>query len=209
MTVARFLNWPPTLTDIGYPVPFQYDKVKRALERRLIHDEQIFTGAYLVKSHKGRKIDYVLDSLFKPLWHYRKQLRPHIGDTLTAYNTRLLSQYGFGTFMAGQVIADLKHTEPLIHAKDWATWATSGPGSRRGLYRVLHGDTVRNVSWNEAEWFSKLQKLHKKIIPLVEREEMPFLDAQDLQNCLCEFDKYERVRLGQGRPRSRYNGGAE
>lgn len=37
-----------------------------------------------------------------------------------------------------------------------------------------------------------------------------FLDkklcAQDIQNCLCEFDKYERVRLGEGAPKQRYPG---
>mgnify|MGYP003335523726 CR=1 FL=1 len=30
------------------------------------------------------------------------------------------------------------------------------------------------------------------------------LCLQDTQNVLCEFDKYERARLGQGRPKQRY-----
>ena len=30
------------------------------------------------------------------------------------------------------------------------------------------------------------------------------LSPTDIQFQLCEFDKYERVRLGQGRPRSKY-----
>jgi hypothetical protein len=30
------------------------------------------------------------------------------------------------------------------------------------------------------------------------------LHAQDIQNCLCEFDKYERVRLGEGTPKQLY-----
>ena len=32
----------------------------------------------------------------------------------------------------------------------------------------------------------------------------PLLTAHDVQFCLCEFDKYERVRLGEGRPRALY-----
>jgi hypothetical protein len=28
---------------------------------------------------------------------------------------------------------------------------------------------------------------------------------QDWQNVMCEFDKYMRVKLGQGRPRAGYN----
>ena len=30
------------------------------------------------------------------------------------------------------------------------------------------------------------------------------MDLSDVANCCCEFDKYERVRLGQGEPRARY-----
>jgi hypothetical protein len=30
------------------------------------------------------------------------------------------------------------------------------------------------------------------------------LEMRDIEHSLCEFDKYERVRLGQGKPRSKY-----
>ena len=30
------------------------------------------------------------------------------------------------------------------------------------------------------------------------------LEMRDIEHCLCEFDKYERVRLGQGKPRAKY-----
>jgi hypothetical protein len=30
------------------------------------------------------------------------------------------------------------------------------------------------------------------------------LCGQDLQNCLCEMDKFERVRLGEGKPKRRF-----
>jgi len=30
------------------------------------------------------------------------------------------------------------------------------------------------------------------------------LCAQDLQSCLCELDKFERVRLGEGKPKRRF-----
>ncbi len=32
----------------------------------------------------------------------------------------------------------------------------------------------------------------------------PRLELRDIEHSLCEFDKYERVRLGEGRPRSMY-----
>ena len=39
--------------------------------------------------------------------------------------------------------------------------------------------------------------------PEVNDEPLP-LEMRDIEHCLCEFDKYERVRLGQGRPRAKY-----
>jgi hypothetical protein len=33
---------------------------------------------------------------------------------------------------------------------------------------------------------------------------MPSVEMRDIEHSLCEFDKYERVRLGEGRPRMKY-----
>jgi hypothetical protein len=41
-----------------------------------------------------------------------------------------------GSFQSGQVLANLKYGQ-LKSAADWWTFAASGPGSRRGLNRVL------------------------------------------------------------------------
>jgi hypothetical protein len=47
-------------------------------------------------------------------------------------------------------------------------------------------------------------RLHEAIAPDLERIGVGRLCAQDLQNCLCELDKYERVRLGEGKPKRRF-----
>ena len=33
---------------------------------------------------------------------------------------------------------------------------------------------------------------------------LPKLEMRDIEHSLCEFDKYERVRNGEGAPRGRY-----
>ena len=33
---------------------------------------------------------------------------------------------------------------------------------------------------------------------------VPPIDLSDIQNCLCEVDKYLRVKQGEGRPRAQY-----
>jgi len=76
----------------------------------------------------------------------------------------------------------------------------------RGLNRVL-GRPV-NAAWTDEEWLRELQRLHADIAPKIKNSMMPGMHAQDLQGCLCEWDKIERVRLGEGTPRSRYPGRA-
>jgi hypothetical protein len=201
MCVARFVNWPDTLDEIGFPLPWNPRNFYQSCHNRMADGDQVFTGAYIIPS-AGPKIKYIADEVLTPVWEDRENIRPFKGDTLNNFFERLQMHNGFGSFMAAQVVADIKYVEPLASAEDWWTFASSGPGSRRGLNRVCGKDV--DHSWTEEKWRLKLAELQKEIDPLVKNAGMPRLHAQDLQNCLCEFDKYERVRLGEGRPRSKY-----
>lgn len=105
--------------------------------------------------------------------------------------------------MVGQIVADIKYAGVLKDAPDWMTWTVSGPGSRRGLNRVMGFDLGKG--WNDRNFRAAMLILRERVNDTLPSWMEP-LHAQDLQNCLCEFDKYERVRLGQGRPRSLYPG---
>jgi hypothetical protein len=108
---------------------------------------------------------------------------------------------GWGTFMAGQVVDDWAWTPLLRDATDHYTWAPQGPGSRRGLNRILH-DSIGGT-FTESEWGESLMALRAAVLEQL-GSQYADLTLMDVQNCLCEFDKYERVRLGEGRPRSLY-----
>ena len=85
---------------------------------------------------------------------------------------------------------------------DWWDWTPIGPGARRGAARVLGDDDARAVSESKAGEtikFLGLDQDFRDMEPLTEP-----LAPHDIQFQLCEFDKYERVRLGQGKPRSRF-----
>lgn len=203
MVVARFINWPGTLDDVGYPVPWNPTAFCGVMERRVRRKEKVYTGAYMVRAGEvpgEPKYVYQAREVFTPMWEARERLRPKSGDTLNRYHTLLGQFHGLGSFMAAQVVADLKYVAPLNRASDWLTFAASGPGSRRGLNRVLGRD--KDSGWAEDDWRTALERLRLEVARYLNG----FLDlhAQDLQNCLCEFDKYERVRLGEGRPRARY-----
>ena len=110
------------------------------------------------------------------------------------------SRPGLGSFMAGQIVADTKQAHSPC--SDWWTFAASGPGSMRGLARVM-GRPI-TYQWSEAEWREAIGDLHEKHELEIEAAAGGRLCRQDLQSCLCEVDKYERVRLGEGTPKRRY-----
>lgn len=204
--VARLFNKADTMRLIGAHniIPFRPDTVRKLLKRGR-EKTTIFNAAYIVSTN-GRamdKVDYVIDMILKPMWQQRKRLRPSATDTLDVYHTTLLQCQGLGSFMAAQVVADLKYIAPLDKAADWQYWAASGPGSRRGLNRVLGRDV--NENWTEKLWRANFYDLWQTTVTTLAWETP--LTGQDLQNCLCEFDKYERARLGEGRPKQLYKGG--
>jgi hypothetical protein len=211
MLVARKINFPAAMMDIGYPIPWHPDKFVAKMSARAQRGDQMEGGAYMITAGVGPKwkgvpkYRFLANAVFTPLWKEKHRIRPSGNDSLASFHGRL-QEAGMtvGSFIAGQVVADLKYVRPLSGAKDWWSWAAMGPGSARGLSRVMAhhvGD-----KWKQDDWLRCLQELAKEIDPLVRKAKMPRLHNQDLQNCLCEFDKYERVRLGEGKPRSLYPG---
>ena len=206
MSVARHLNWPETLQELGYPVPWDRTRFKKVLHARQARGEQLYNGAYMISTHgaKMNKGDYLAGHVLDPMWKNRLFIRPKRTEPLYTLHLKLIEQPDVASFMSGQIIADLKYAKPYLGARDWWTFAVSGPGSRRGLNRVA-GFQINNP-WKEVDWYKKLIDLKAAVDPLIKKNKMEPLHAQDLQNCLCEFDKYERVRLGEGRPKSTYPG---
>lgn len=202
MVVARFINWPETLQWLGYPTPWVPLYFTNQMEFRAKKGGKLWTGAYMIRAGdvKGEpKYAYQEREVFTPLWEARQRLRPEPGDTLNSYHMRLMVHHGMGSFMVAQVVADLKYVEPLKSASDWWTFAASGPGSRRGLNRVLGRD--KDSPWTEENWRFENERLRQVVNKTWGGE---LFHGQDVQNICCESDKYERVRLGEGRPRALY-----
>lgn len=202
LVIARLFNKPSTLAAFTYK---EYEKWKpdtwRKKLKALREDGPIFNGAYIVSTNgiASDKVDYLIDLVLSPLWMNRKWLTAQmsVGQLANVHMT-LMDQQGLGSFMAAQVIADWKYANPNKW-EDFHTFAASGPGSRRGLNRVC-GFSV-NDRWKEHQFRATLGALRDGTN---RRLKMEPLTAQDVQNCLCEFDKYERVRLGEGRPKQLY-----
>lgn len=192
--LARFVNWIPTLRMLAEQDLDDLYAVC-ALMKHLRQGGQIWGNAYTVSTN-GRsmdKVDYiiwhVLDPMMKaPTWH---------ADTLKEMYSGLTQYNGVGSFMAGQMVADMKNTKghPLEGASDWHAWATHGPGSLRGLSEYFHAGISPN------RFKLALETAYKEVRPLLTVGD---LHMQDFQNCMCEFSKFMRVKKG-GHVRNRYS----
>lgn len=197
---ARFINLPSSL---GLVTQFilhddkpHWGTVATVL-RKAKEKGPIFNGAYMVRGNDGiDKIECVID-------HYVKRLaRIEIDrDSMEETWKNLLPSYGMGSFMAGQIVSDLRWAV-TGEWEDCQRWAPMGPGSQRGMNRLL-GRPVKSPNkqpqfLTELTWM--IGELKKKLACSITDR----LEAIDYQNCLCEFDKYERVRLGEGRPKQLY-----
>lgn len=152
---------------------------------------KIFHVAYVVSTCGQRmdKIDYVnrvvrdVRNLFVPR------------NTCRAAFDALRTVDGLGSFLAGQVVADLKNDQYLEGCHDCRSFAVMGPGSKKGMdFLIADGETPTT----ERNFHSRLLYLDHVI-----GGQVTPMDAQDLQNCLCEFSKFMRYKLdlpGRRRP---------
>lgn len=219
LCIARRINWPDTLVELmsgggSWPhmgVWSPLDMMKK-LDERTASGEQVYTGAYMITAetgpeHTGKtKSRTTAYSNLLPLWRKAAEIEPQLHGTLEeAYNAILGQGFAWGPFMTYEVVSDLRHTRYLKGAKDVMTWANAGPGALRGLNR-LHGRPVKaSLAPSMAlEEMRQLLNLTTKEWPKVSKD-YPRLEMREIEHTLCEFDKYERVRLGEGRPRSKYH----
>ncbi len=108
---------------------------------------------------------------------------------------------GWGPFMAGQVVADLRWTRYLAGAADVGRWAPVGIGSARGLNRLAQRPVNRQL--RQEPGLDEMRQV-QALVNAATAAWVPPIELHDIQNCLCETDKYLRVQTGEGRPRAQY-----
>jgi hypothetical protein len=211
VALCRWVNWPPTLSDIiladGDLITNKNIRLKKigVLIDKKCGDSKAWTGAYMIRAPSKKKYPgitkgaFVAETVVGGLDAVSAQLRAALKqNSAQAVWELLCSVPNWGTFMAGQVVADLTYTPLLEAAGDLNTWAPQGPGSRRGFNRLMGRPLYDRIQ--AEEWSDRLQDWRGQVAAAIGSE----LNLMDLQNCLCETDKYLRVKAGEGRPRSTY-----
>jgi len=200
-TLAREINNTDSLEEIGFPNSWRPKRVQKILESRVERGLKVFSGAYMITGTLGgTKIEQVVNKVVTPIHKSKIKLNK---NSMQESCTMLLPFAGFSHFISGQVIADMRQSSEG-HWSDAKEWAPMGPGSKRGMNRLLGNDKDKPMKQDVFLGFLK------DVIELVEKnlpEIALRLEAIDVQNCLCEFDKYSRTIFGEGRPKSKYPGG--
>tara|TARA_E500000318_G_scaffold105907_1_gene113351 strand:+ start:195 stop:1043 length:849 start_codon:yes stop_codon:yes gene_type:complete len=194
MAVARQINWPDTLEEIGFPEEWRPQHVKNIMQDRMARKEKVYTGAYMLTGTLGgTKVEQTVDKILTPLYANF----PCDFSSLENCWKSFLPYAGFSDFMSYEVVTDLRHTKWLCKAPDIMVWANPGPGAMRGLNRIF--GRPLDSKQKKPLFIQEMRDL----LALLNNEPLP-LEMRDIEHCLCEFDKYERARLGQGKPRAKY-----
>lgn len=190
MCVARMVNWPDTLAELGYfSDGWNSQRFIDVLAGRRKRGEKVWTGAYLVTggfSAGGEPKEVIVARVLDDANLFGKFVRK--GDSLEEAYEHLIHTRGMGSFLCAQVIADLKYTPLLADADDWFTWCAPGPGSLMGLNILQDRDLRAYIP--ESRFREEVNIVRRWIKDQTGYE----LCAQDTQNCLCEFGKYVRAK---------------
>lgn len=185
----------------------QKNIIKNTAKDMLSKKQKVFTGAYVITNQgiKAPKQEVVVDIFLDGLWQRLNELicEARVTDRWECVAKKMMEIQGFGGtgFMTKEILQDAMHTKVLNDCIDRNNWCPVGPGARRGLNRL----SDRRLKFNVGQNVGLDEMLHI----FGERDgywpgNWVELELHDIQFQLCEFDKYERVRLGQGRPRSKY-----
>lgn len=179
--------------------------------------ENIFSNAYLISSHpynaayrpqdKHIQILLMLKDLAPKMKNFVQDLQNHEAQD----GLEIVRQYVplAGPFLSGQILLDATYAENIVSytANDFLV---VGPGAHWGL-NIIFGkklskteaeDKCRYLYQIQAEKFAQLkQKTNKNWFDICWQNKKypnyPYLCLHDIQNSLCEFRKYWRLKSGE------------
>ncbi len=198
----RLFNLISTGKLIGWVNDYKRNDILTKLQLNYDCGIPIFTNAHIVRGWPGELKFKSIVAVMDKLWEAKDRLYGEITTISTLkHTTSLFKEFDLiGGFLAYEITSDLRHTSILKGASDIMTWANPGPGCRRGLLRLtpyLMGDDHAIELMHEL-----LEMGHNRL-----GYHVPKLEMRDIEHSLCEFSKYMKVKLGEGRTRCRYNGG--
>lgn len=223
----RLFNKHETAELIGIPIKFSQgyepEDYREIFEKKRQDDPEyrFFTGAFYtsgLKKHAKRyspagtqdncmKIMYFVDYILRQGFIIDQEWTTpdKVIESITRVN-------GIGYFLAYQIFIDFTYMDDFPFSENEFTIA--GIGCKRGidaLFDDKDGMTYEEcLFWLRDNW-DDLMDSHYYIWSYDIFSDLPEYDRRmnlmSLENCMCELSKYEKIRHGTGRTKSRYNGG--
>ena len=214
LLIGRLINWPPTLAALlergvipCAPDEFDATEFVDVVEGCKVTQAKVYSGAYMVYPTKmdpgGNKSQAIATHIIGAAIEKAEAIayeatRPD--RTLEQFVTVMSRCFGISTFMAGQVAADLTYSQVQMgKVPDIFTYAPIGPGSSRGLNYLL--ERAPTAGWGQENFNRELMKIHQAVVDELDIDTMTL---HDVQNCMCEYSKYCRTMLGEGKPKTTY-----
>jgi hypothetical protein len=205
--IYRYFGTIETARVIGWTPSWSEEFRSRIYDRGCLGDLR-FTPAYIVPS-AGRsdpKFMVVLE-IIDGIWDRAEEI---VACSRWEDACGILREcFGVGSFMAKEVYLDYVLASGST-PEDWQTWTPVGPGGKRGASCIQYGDVLRI---SESEALDIIRAVFERRNEFWPREyaitsqlttTMPELDLTDIQFQCCEFDKYNRVVRGDGKPKRKF-----
>lgn len=208
MVACRFFNRIETLQVLKDNGVFENWDAAHAYS--LLRDVSPIVGAgYLVKTPDGqKKLSGVLTIIEKAREHEAVFTAKH-WVSLEDFWKKLRELPFFGSFMAYEVVSDLRHTYLLQAAADKLSWAVPGPGACRGLSWLVGGNMDCVPYTLAAARYESNLRLMRQLLDRSQDNRFwpkswPQWEMREVEHWLCEYAKWVKVtRLGM-RMKRRY-----
>lgn len=208
----RLFNWYEHIDNLGPLELHEFFKLKDYMMDRYERGLKIFTSAHMTsgKLFEPKVITYLnaIESNMELIHPITKIFT--VTSSIQATFKSLLAYPLVGPFTAYEIACDIRFDIPAP-VYDALTWANIGPGANRGLRRLglpVALDSMLNLfkEFHTAERFYPNSVIVNHFYDRDHCTKSPPFELREIEHSLCEFDKYERIRLGQGKPRMKYRG---
>ena len=221
LMIYRLIGKEETHKEVGFQhlKSYSQDRFESKLRDIRKNGHSLFTSAYMVSAYhcmgSSDKIANV-SRLFALLCSRFEAFFERLMDATTmegAYSI-LKEQVGYGNFLSYQILVDA--TYPLKKEKGLGLlkvnpndWAAAGPGAKRGISLLLSDKHVSELSvmkWLRDNQKSEMIRLNLDFPYLVGPSKRRIeISLSNIQNCLCEYYKYTKIKEGWGRGRRTFN----
>lgn len=220
--IYRLIGKSETHAAIGFQKLKEFDP--KLLETRLKHirdveKKKVFTAAYMVGGYskmgsrdKIENIVRLFTSLQEDFNNFYKRI-DSCKSSEEVYNV-IRSVYGFGNFLAYQVLVDLLYSLKVYDYKPLLPyshndWSSAGPGAKLGISILIKSQVKTNnleiMRWLHQNQDKEFKRLNLEFEYLKDQKGNKIgLSLANMQNCLCEFHKYVKINNGTGRGRRKF-----